>query len=139
MAKITNNISINITAIEDSSQNVPINRSINFSSDSNVSDFVAYYALTTPNITFISIPFPGGLTVAYQIYARNMDASKQVQFYLEPTGGGNTGPSFILNPGGTDFFLVASATGGAVNAGYIILTGNVVGGGTALIELFIGG
>lgn len=139
MAKITNNISININAIEDSSQNVPINRSINFSSDSNVSEFAAYYALNTPNLTFVPIPFPGNLTIAFQIYVRNMDTAKQISLYLEPTGGGNTGPSFILNPGGTDMFLVASATGGAVNAGYIALTGNVVGGGTALMELFIGG
>lgn len=128
---ITNSFIVNITAQDDATQNVPINKGIAVSFDSNFALLVEYGVFSAPTIlTGYPIPY-------YQIYIRNIDPVNQLQVSISPQG--NVSAVFgILNPGGTDFILLVAKTGGAVNAGYDSVTLGGVGGTSCKVEYFIG-
>lgn len=129
---ITNGFILNFTGTEDTTQNVPINRGINVSFDSIVGEFTAYHKISGAT----GIGFPG-ITIAYQIYVRNLDTVNQVTVTVTPVSGAPIAIA-VLNPGGTDFVLLCTKSGGAANAGWSTLQLTPVAG-TALVEYFIGG
>ena len=124
MANITNTAIINITATEDTSQNVIVNRTVpNLNFDSNVADGVIYASLAN-GANILTLP-----TVdCYQFYLRNNDPA----LLITPQVDGQSLPQ--LYPG--EVCLIWKKVTGGAPITAITLTAS---GANALCEYFIGG
>jgi hypothetical protein len=128
--KITNTLVANITAQEDSTQNIPINRGTgNPSFDSVFAQMTEYVVLASGDNV---IPLPAA--TCYQLYVRNNDPALIITIKMTAKGGALTTRE-QLYPG--DQFILWQANTGA-NAGYTALTLNA-SAANALVEYFIGG
>ena len=127
--KITNTLVANITAQEDSSQNVIINRGTgNPNFDSILAQMTEYYVLVNgANV----IPLPAA--TCFQLYIKNNDAALLITPTITPKGG----VAAILPQlyPGDQIFIWQNNTG--ANAGFTALSLNASAGG-ALVEFFIG-
>lgn len=126
MANITNTATINLTATEDTTQNVIVNRTVpNLNFDSSVAQGVIYAAWGGGAIALPISP-------SYQLYIRNNDAANNCTPTVTFHGGAAIGPT--LYPG--DIFLVWQKPGSA-NGGFSALS--IAVSANCLIEYFIGG
>ena len=132
MAKITNTLVANITATEDSTSSVIVNRSTgNPSFDSSVAQMTEYFVLAG-GANVIPIPF----SPAAQVYIKNNDAAKSIQVTWTQNGG--AGVSVVqLNPG-DQIILWCNPAGAPAPIGITALTLTPSAAG-ALVEFFIGG
>lgn len=128
---VTNSLIASITSQEQSTGNVPINRSTGSPSfNSNTGIFQSYVALNAgANVI--------GTTVSpiTQVYVRNLDTAKSIIVAWTPNGG-SLANVVTLNPG--DQIILFAVPGGATNPGIteLSLTPSAAG---ALCEFFIGG
>lgn len=130
MPNVTNTLIANITATEDSTQNVPINRGTgNPAFDSSVAEGILYIALGA-GANVIGLP----ISPTCQVYIRNNDPAKSVIVNWTPNGGA-AGNITTLLPG--DQIILWQKPGGA-NAGITTLTLTPSAAG-ALVEYFLGG
>jgi hypothetical protein len=128
--KITNTLIANITAQEDSSQNIVINRGTgNPNFDSVVAQMTEYYILANGN-NDIALP----ATTCYQLYVRNNDPALIITPKITPKGGVVEMSFTQLYPG--DQLIIWQANNG-VNAGFTAFS-LVASGAGALVEFFIG-
>lgn len=132
MAKITNTLLANITATEDSTSSVIVNRSNGTPAyDSNVAQMTEYFVLAGgPNV----IPMPVGFVT--QLYICNKDAAKGITVIWTPTTG-VAATIIALNPGDMIMFWCNPA-GAVVPDGISALTLTPSAAG-ALVEFFLGG
>jgi|SRR5579859_1264522 len=131
MAKITNTLVANITATEDSTSSVIINRSTgNPSFDSSIAQMTEYLALAG----LLNVILP--ISPTCQVYIKNNDAAKSVQVnWTQNTGA----PVNViqLNPG-DQIILWLNPAGAPAPIGITTLSLTPSGAG-ALVEYFIGG
>lgn len=126
MANITNTAIINITATEDTTQNVIINRSVpNLNFDSNLASGVIYASLLN-GANAIALP----AATCYQLYVRNNDPA------LFVTVSTNVGVIAQLKPG--EVCLLWQKATGTPGVGFTTVGLNASGAG-CLVEYFIGG
>lgn len=126
MANITNTATVNVTATEDTTQNVIVNRTIpNLNFDSSVAQGVIY-------ASWAGGPIALPISPAYQLYIRNNDAANNCTPTMTFHGVVSVGPT--LYPG--DVYLLWQKPGGA-NAGLTALS--IAVSANCLIEYFIGG
>lgn len=127
--KITNTLVANITAQDDSTQNISINRSNqNASFDSILAQMTEYFVLANGDNV---IPLPS--TICFQLYIKNNDAALIITPKITPKGGALTTREQLYP--GDQLFLWQVNTG--ANAGFTALTLNASGAG-AIVEFFIG-
>ena len=128
MANITNTLIANITATEDSTQNVIINRSTgNPQFDSTLALMQEYISLAA----MVNVVLPG--TPVVQVYIRNIDSAKNVTVAWTPNGGASNNV-ILLYPG--DQIILWQKPGGT-NAGITGLTLTPSAAG-CLVEFFLG-
>ena len=127
--KVTNTLIANITAQEDSTQNVVVNRGTgNPSFDSLLAQMTEYFVLAAgANV----IPLPSA--TCYQLYIRNNDGALLITPTITPKGG--IAAIYPQLYPGDQMFIWQSNAGG--NAGFTALSLNASGAG-ALCEFFIG-
>lgn len=127
--KITNTLVANITATEDSTQNVIINRSTgNPAIDSSAAVISEYQLLA--GATVIGLPN----TLAYQVYIKNLDTAKTITVNWTPNGGAAANV-IVLQPGDQIiFWTTTGVTGSGITT--LTLTPSAAG---ALVEVFLGG
>lgn len=130
MPNITNTLLATITATEDSTQNVPINRGTgNPAYDSSVAEGILYIALLGgANV----IPLP--ISPTCQVYIKNNDSTKTVTVNWTPNGG-VAGNVVLLNPG-EQIILWTKPGGTTPGITALSLTPSAAG---ALVEYFLGG
>lgn len=127
--KITNTLVANITAQDDSTQNISINRSNqNASFDSVLAQMTEYFIL---GIGDNVIPLPAA--ICFQLYIKNNDAALIITPKITPKGGALAAREQLYP--GDQMFIWQVNTG--ANAGFTALTLNSSGAG-ALVEFFIG-
>lgn len=133
MATTTNTLIANITATEDSSNSVDINRAIGTQYDAFASAFVTYYALFAGANPIAFPAFPR--SVVTQVYIKNLDAAKTIQVTWTQNGGASVNV-VVLNPG--DLILLWANPAGATTPGIsgLSLQPSAVG---CLVEWFLGG
>lgn len=128
---VTNALVANITSTEQSTSNIPINRSTgNPSTNANVGVFNTYLALAG-GANAIALPF----SPCTQLYIRNLDTAKTIQVNWTQNGGGAVNV-LVLNPG--DQIIFWSTPGGATTPGITALSLTPSAAG-ALVEYFLGG
>ncbi len=130
MPNMTNTLTANITATEDTTQNVIINRSIGTLFDASASQIVEYASLAAG-------PTPISLATAIctQFYLKNIDPNGHtVTVTWTPQGGASAVVQTLL-PG--DLILFWSKPGGANNG--ITALSLTPSAATTLIEYFFGG
>jgi hypothetical protein len=130
MAKITNTLIANVTAQEDSTQNVIINRSTgNPALDSSVAQMMEYFALLAgANV----IPLP--INPCTELYIRNIDSAKTITVNWTPNGGAANNV-ILLNPNDQIiFWALPGTTTPGITA--LSMTPSTAG---ALVEYFLGG
>lgn len=126
MPNMTNTALINITATEDITQNVVVNRTVpNLNFDSNVSTGVMYASLAN-GANVIALP----AATCYQLYVRNNDPA------LFITVATSNGTIAELKPG--EVCLIWEKATGTPGFGFTSVT-LTASGATALVEYFIGG
>lgn len=127
--KITNTLIANITAQEDSSQNVIVNRSTgNPAFDSVVAEYQGYFQLAN-GANAIALP----AATCYQLYIRNLDPALIITPTITPKGGAPTVRE-QLYPG--DQMIIWQVNTGA-NAGFTAVNLSA-SGASCLVEFFIG-
>lgn len=127
--KVTNTLVANITAQDDSTQVIGINRSNgNPAFDSVVAQMTEYLVLANGDNP-ITLPS----ATCYQLYIKNNDPALIITPKITPKGGAVQARE-QLYPG--DMMFIWQANTGA-NAGFTALTLNASGAG-ALVEFFIG-
>lgn len=126
MPNITNTAILNITATEDTTQNVIVNRTVpSLAFDSNVSSGVLYQSLAN-GANVIALP----AATCYQLYVRNNDPALLI------TVSTNNGVIAQLGPG--EVCLIWEHATGTPGQGFTSLGLNA-SGANALVEYFIGG
>jgi hypothetical protein len=128
---VTNTLVANISSTEQSSSNVPINRSNgNPAFAANVGSFTTYFALIAGE-NELPIPF----TPCTQVYVKNLDVTKYVTVKWTPNNFAKV-ITLVLNPG--DQMALWCNPAGAQTPGIteISLTPSAAG---ALVEYFLGG
>lgn len=130
MANITNTLIANVTATEDSTQNVTINRTLsNLNFDSSVAAIDQYPSLPSGD-NIIGLPIP----TVFQLMVVNKDPALIITPKITPKGG-VLAICTQLYPG--DVMIIWQKPGSA-NGGITGLTLNASGAG-ALYEVFFGG
>lgn len=125
----TNTLTATITATEDATGVIPVNRGLgNLAFDSNYGEFTYYQKLTIGDNV---ISLPNGK--AFQVYVKNIDPSLTLTVKFTPQGGAQQ-LSPLLAPG--DAFIIWQTVANAAS-GITGLTLN--SSGTALVEYFLGG
>lgn len=128
---VTNTLVANISSTEQSTSNVPINRSTgNPSFASNSGSFVTYVALAAG----VNVPFFPFSPIT-QVYVRNIDAAKSLSMSWVPNGGA-AAVVIELNPG--DQIILWSNPAGPVAPGITSISFTPSTSG-CLIEYFFGG
>lgn len=127
--KITNTLVANITAQEDSTQNVIVNRGTgNPNFDSVLAQMTEYYVLANgANV----IPLP--TVTCFQLYIRNNDPALLITPTVTPKGG--VAAIYPQLYPGDQMFIWQSNVG--ANAGFTALT-LTASGANALVEFFLG-
>lgn len=129
MANITNSLLATITATEDSTGNVILNRNTgNPGMDSSVAQGMEY--LTLAGATNVTLP----IAQTMQVYIRNIDPTKSITVNWTPQGGAAAN-TCVLYPG--DQIILWQKPGGT-SAGISALTLTPSAAG-ALVEYFLGG
>lgn len=128
--KITNTLIANITAQEDSTQNIPINRSTGNPAFDSVFAQMTEYAVLANGANVIPLP----QATCYQLYVKNNDPALLITVVFTPKGGASA-TTIQLYPG--DQMIIWQSNAGA-NAGFTALT-LTASGANALVEYFIGG
>lgn len=124
MANVTNTLVANITATEDTTQNVIVNRTVpNMIFDSNTAQGVIY-AILANGANAITLP----AARCFQLYIRNNDPANTITPTL------STGATPILFPGDC---LIIWQKNTNVTAGFTTLSLSASGANT-LVEYFIG-
>jgi hypothetical protein len=131
MPNITNTLIANITATEDSTQNVIVNRSNGSPSfDSTTALSMEYFVL---GAGANGIPLP--VSPCTQVYIKNIDVAKSFSVNWTPNGGG-AAVIIELNP--SDSIMLWAKPGGSVTPGITGLTITPSAAG-CLVEYFLGG
>lgn len=129
MPNITNSLIANISATEDSSSNVIINRSTgNPAFDSNSAQMYEYQLLSAGANNF---PLPTG--IGLQIYIKNIDPAGTITVNWTPKGGAAAN-IVVLYPGDQ---IILFQKLGSTNAGITTLT-LTPSAASVLCELFLG-
>src|SRR5215472_11601140 len=116
MPNTTNTLTATLTATEDTTQNVPINRGTGNPSYDSTSAAFEYYFVLPAGPTTIQLP----KNPTTQVYIKNNDnAGKNVVVSWIPSGGVNNNV-ITLNPG--DLILFWCNPAGATNPGITTLT-----------------
>lgn len=135
---ITNTLNFSILSTEDSTNNVPIQRSVSPKIDLAFAQFTTYASLAAGNN---AIAFPPGITTAYCVYVRNLHATNAIAVKFTPTGWAlvefaNLGPGDCCLYWCTAVSAVAAenTTGNGITALTLYASA-----GTTTCEYFIGG
>lgn len=129
MSNITNTLIANITATEDTTQNVIVNRTVpNLNFDSNTAEGVIYGILAN-GANAITLP----AAKCFQLYIRNNDPANTITPTITPTGGAPAALP-ILFPGDA-MFIWQSNTSSAAGFTALSLSANAA---NTLVEYFIG-
>lgn len=129
---VTNTLVANLTSTEQSTSNVPINRSTgNPAFNCNVGIFLTYFALAA-GVNNVLLPTP----VVYQAYFRNLDAAKNLTVSWGVNGGGGNNPIITLLPGDQIIYWGNPSGAGASGLTSISITPSAAG---CLMEYFLGG
>ncbi len=131
MPNITNTLTASITATEDTTGSVIINRAIGIGFDSTTASGIEYQVLGA-GATNVQLP----IAIVNQLYVKNIDPAKSIIVSVT-LNGGLTQQIASLNP--TDFVLLWQKPGGAPsNPGItaLILTPSAA---SCLVEYFLGG
>jgi len=128
--KITNTLIANITAQEDSTQNIPINRGTGNPSFDSIFAQMTEYVVLANGANIITLP----QATCYQLYVRNNDP----MLIITPTITPNAGTAAILTKlyPGEQLIIWSANTNSA--GGFTAFTLTASGAG-ALAEYFIGG
>lgn len=133
MANVTNTLIANITTAEDSTQNVPINRSTgNPQFDVNFGEFTTYQKLIINGANPITLPG----TPVYQVYVRNLDPTNDITVQWTPQSGALV-TVCTLKPG--DQIILWQKNSGAGSSGITALSFSVTTAAGVLVEYFLGG
>jgi hypothetical protein len=128
---VTNTLIANITSTEQSSSNIPINRSNgNPQFNANVGQFTTYFALGA-GANVITLPF----SPVTQVYIKNIDPVKTITVNWTPNGGAPANIK-VLNIG--DQIISWDNPAGAITPGITSLTLTPSAAG-CLVEYFLGG
>jgi hypothetical protein len=130
MPNITNSFILNITAQDDASQLVPINKGTTVSYDCSAAEGVFYISLAA-GANVISLP----KSPATFVYLKNNDAAKTIQVNWTQNGGAGVNV-VVLNPG--DIIALAANPAGATTPGITALS-LTPSAANALLEMFLGG
>lgn len=131
MPNITNTITASITATEDSTGSVIINRAIGIGFDSTTASGIEYMKLPA-GVTVFQLP----ISPVCQLYVKNIDPALNIIVDVTLNGGA---PQQIASLNPTDFVLLWQKPGGAPgNPGITNLT-MTPSGANALVEYFLGG
>ena len=129
---VTNTLTATITSQEQSTSNIPINRSTgNPAFNANVGSFITYLALAGGAQP---LALPSAINPTTQVYLRNIDPTKTLTVAWTPNGGALNNV-IVLNPG--DQIIFWCNPGGVTTPGVtaITLTPSAAG---CLIEYFLG-